>query len=610
MVRLSKLPGLGLIVNIGLSLVVTAALLAAGEGLARRFEKPAPARPLADTHGLDWAAEWQGDFFVMKSTAVGWPPWEDFNRDGLRDRAHPVDKPAGTYRVIGLGDSVTLGYGFPRAQAWPQQLQALVDARGPGVEVFNVAIIGWSTRQERYAYERIARRYHPDAVVLAIVLNDMEDLANNLSRPPAFVSALFRRSALVRRLVNAEGREIESIEELFEQPETAKVTRGYELMFDEIRRLRDEVRADGGRLTLMVLPEADQVGPHPHPPLPEERIGVFARAEGLPVLDPLPALRAVGPSAYMDRVHLTPAGSARVADAVIASAAIPAATYTIEPLRSALAARGGPAEPEKAPVDALSALLAHESAAVRRQAAWALDRRGTAADSAVAALAAALHDGDTAVRVQSARALAAMGPAGGAAASDLFTLLDDARPEVRWAAADALSALAIDVPKHLEVLERGLANHDPYIRGFAAWTLNQGGPAAAAAAPALEARLHDSDPGVRTLVIRALGNLDRADAAAVAGLADAVLHERGDGRWRAARALARLGPAASSATGALARALSDPDEKLRCESALALGRIGAGAGSAVPALVVAEHDGSPAVREAAVDAIGRITGTR
>jgi HEAT repeat protein/lysophospholipase L1-like esterase len=599
--RASNLAGLA--VNVSLSLAVTVVILGGAELVARRTEKPVAPHPLADTHGLDWSTEWQGDFYVTKSTAVGWPPWEDFNRDGMRDRTHTPDKPAGTFRTIALGDSVTLGYGFPRSQAWPQQLQALLDAKGPGVEVFNVAEIGWSTRQERYAYERIARRYHPDAVVLAIVLNDMEDLSNNLSRPPAVITALFRRSALVRRIVNAQGREIESIEELFEQPETARVKRGYELMFDEIRRLRDETRADGAQLTLMVMPEADQVGAHPHPPLPEERIGAFARAEGIGLLDPLAPLRAVGPSGYMDRVHLAPPGSARVADFVMASAAIPAAAYTTQPLRTALPDLDGAA------VEAIAALLAQGAPAVRREAAWALGRRGASAAPAVPALAAALRDAEPAVRVESARALGALGPAAAGAALDLFPLLDDPRQEVRWAGADALSAVGVEPRTHLPLLERSLANTDPYVRGFAVWTLNEAGPAAAAAAPAVEALLHDPDPGVRPLAIRALGNMDQADPAAVAGLANAVLHEAGEGRWRAARALARLGPAASGATDALARALSDPDEKLRMESANALGRIGAGAGAAVPALVAAQRDRSAMVRAAAAEAVERITGS-
>jgi HEAT repeat protein/lysophospholipase L1-like esterase len=606
--RLSHRAG-ALLVNVSLSAAVTAGAIGAAEAVARRFERPAAPRVPADTRGTDWRAEWQDDFYVMKSTGVGWPPWEDFNRDGLRDRPHPLEKPERTYRLVCLGDSVTLGYGFSRGEAWPQVLEELVAARGPRLEVFNVALLGWSTRQERYAYERIARRYRPDGVVLAIVLNDLGDLQNNLARPPRLLADLFRRSALARWVMNPEGREIESVDDLFVHPEPLKVASAYARLFAEVRRLRDEVRADGATLTLMVLPEADQVRPDPHPSLPQERIAAFARAEELPLVDPLPALRAVGAAAYMDRLHLTPAGSALVAETVLASGAIPPAAYTTEPLRASLASAGGSADHENAPVAALAELVARGPAPARRAAAWALGRRGPQAITALPALTAALHDVDPAVRAESARAVAALGPAAAAATADLFALLEDRREHVRWAAAGALHAIAPAARDNLARLVHALDSGDPYVRAFAAWTLGLAGPDAVSAGPALEARLHDPDPGIRTLAVRALGNLRSGDTAAVAGLADVVLRGTGDSRWRAARALAKLGPSAAAATPALARALSDPDDKLRRESAFALALIGPGAEAALPALVAAERDPVPDVREAAHKAIRRITAT-
>ena len=48
----------------------------------------------------------------------------------------------------------------------------------------NVALWGWSTRQERTAWQRIARGYQPDQAVLAVCLNDIPELQNNLARPP------------------------------------------------------------------------------------------------------------------------------------------------------------------------------------------------------------------------------------------------------------------------------------------------------------------------------------------------------------------------------------------------------------------------------------------
>ena len=94
----------------------------------------------------------------MNSAATGWPPWEDYNRDGMRDREHAVEKPPGVRRVMVLGDSVTLGYGLRPEQAFPQVLQDLLEAGGMEAEVFNVAFNGWSTRQERIAYLAIGEQ--------------------------------------------------------------------------------------------------------------------------------------------------------------------------------------------------------------------------------------------------------------------------------------------------------------------------------------------------------------------------------------------------------------------------------------------------------------------
>src|SRR5258708_29661409 len=67
----------GLLINLSLSVVVTVALAAGAEGLARWLEKPVPVVPLADTHGLDWQEEWEEAFYVNKTEGVGWAPIPD-----------------------------------------------------------------------------------------------------------------------------------------------------------------------------------------------------------------------------------------------------------------------------------------------------------------------------------------------------------------------------------------------------------------------------------------------------------------------------------------------------------------------------------------------------
>src|SRR6185295_12205736 len=175
-------PRQSLLQNLLLSLAVCAVFLGGLEGTCRFLEQRKPPAAVAD-YIWDWEKRWDGDFYTVTSDAVGWPPHEEFNADGLRDRAHPEQKAEGWRRVVCLGDSVTMGAGIEPQQAFPQTLQGLLDGAGRRVEVFNVALWGWSTRQEAIAYRTIARRYAPDAVVVVVCLNDIPELQNNLTRP-------------------------------------------------------------------------------------------------------------------------------------------------------------------------------------------------------------------------------------------------------------------------------------------------------------------------------------------------------------------------------------------------------------------------------------------
>src|SRR5262245_27928479 len=162
--------------NLLLSAVTTLLVVFGPEALCRVLERPSQEAP-ADGEVADWT-HWDGEFF----TARGWSPAGDFNSDGLRDRERAAGKLPGTHRVICLGDSTTYGFHLSPAQAYPQVLQKLLDARGAGIEVFNVALPGWSARQELIAYRRICRRYKPDLLLVGVCLNDVADMQNNLSR--------------------------------------------------------------------------------------------------------------------------------------------------------------------------------------------------------------------------------------------------------------------------------------------------------------------------------------------------------------------------------------------------------------------------------------------
>jgi HEAT repeat protein/lysophospholipase L1-like esterase len=603
---LSRSRATDLALNLLLSVSVTAIFLAGAEAFCRWREEPP--RPLdAPDRVTDWEREWGDDFYVMRSDSAGWPPSDDFNRDGVRDRARGQEKPQGAHRVVCLGDSVTLGYGLRHEASYPNRLQALLEEDGPGTEVMTVALMGWSTRQERLAYVRIARRYHPDLALLGICLNDVQDLENNLARPPRALVWLHERLALLRRIVDAPGRQIRSVRELVTDPDSPRVREGYRRLFEEIRGLRDEVTRDGARLAVVVLPFADQVQPQPMAATPQRRIEDFCVREGITFHDLLPGLRALGPGAFIpgDHLHLSAEGSARAAEVLAGSGLVPSGWATSADLARALG-RVGNLAPTPGDVPILAKLVATGTPTFRTEAAWALGQLGAGARSAWAPLAAVLDQADEATRLEAARALGRIGARDASPA--LFHALADNRQGVRWAAADALAAIGLLPGDDAARLRDALANPDDYVRAFAAWELGELGAPASEEAASVAPLLADPVAGVRSAAATALGRLGKGGPAIADALGHALRDASWPERWRAARALGIIGPSADSAVPFLAVALTDRDEHVRREAAKALGRLGPAAERALPALVAARRDPSDGVRAAATVVVDRLTG--
>lgn len=95
--------------------------------------------------------------------------------DGLWDLPHPVPRSQAVRRVVVLGDSVPNDPTVPFAHRFPHRLQELLGARAPtgqSADVVNVSCEGYNTLQEVQLYERVGRRYQPDVIVVAYVLND------------------------------------------------------------------------------------------------------------------------------------------------------------------------------------------------------------------------------------------------------------------------------------------------------------------------------------------------------------------------------------------------------------------------------------------------------
>jgi lysophospholipase L1-like esterase len=99
-----------------------------------------------------------------------------FNDMGCRDRNYPLERAPGTWRILALGDSYTMGVGVHAGDVFTARLERLLnDTRPPGsptYEVINCGVSGYSTEDALILYQRHAARYNPDVVLLTMVWND------------------------------------------------------------------------------------------------------------------------------------------------------------------------------------------------------------------------------------------------------------------------------------------------------------------------------------------------------------------------------------------------------------------------------------------------------
>ena len=148
--------------------------------------------------------------------------------------------------------------------------------------------------------------------VLAVCLNDIPELFNNLARPPRWLRALHERSALVRLLVNAEGREIDSVERLFTEPDAPRVREALDALLRGGAGAAARGRGGRGEASRSSYSRsASRWSPARRRRVVQERIAEFCRDERARVPRSAADDRgASGPGAFLDYDHLSPSGSA------------------------------------------------------------------------------------------------------------------------------------------------------------------------------------------------------------------------------------------------------------------------------------------------------------
>jgi hypothetical protein len=117
------------------------------------------------------------------------------NSQGLHDYEYSRRKEAGTFRIIGVGDSSLFGWGVPFEDSGLKVLERRLNekSRAQKFEVIDFAVPGYNTAMEAETFVKRCLEYAPDLVLLNFNTNDY-DVPNFMRRPRDL--ATLRRSYL------------------------------------------------------------------------------------------------------------------------------------------------------------------------------------------------------------------------------------------------------------------------------------------------------------------------------------------------------------------------------------------------------------------------------
>jgi len=96
------------------------------------------------------------------------------SRAGFRDRDYATPKPPGTFRIVGIGDSLMFGWGVDDGQDFLSVLEERLARERPRsrIEVLNTAVPGYNTVMEVETLREKGLPYGPDLVVVGFCPND------------------------------------------------------------------------------------------------------------------------------------------------------------------------------------------------------------------------------------------------------------------------------------------------------------------------------------------------------------------------------------------------------------------------------------------------------
>ena len=137
------------------------------------------------------------------------PPRNVYGRNalGFRGPDRELEKPPGTFRIVGVGDSLTYGSGIrltgrlrpvPYEATFLARIEAALAARGgPPVEAINLGLPGYGPEPEALMLRHYGLHYRPDLVLVGVSPTDFRGTA---SGPTGWVGHAYMMSSRARRM--------------------------------------------------------------------------------------------------------------------------------------------------------------------------------------------------------------------------------------------------------------------------------------------------------------------------------------------------------------------------------------------------------------------------
>jgi lysophospholipase L1-like esterase len=250
--------------------------------------------PVADPQ-LSFAHVPNGEAFLMGVDVK-------INSQGLRDHEYPLTRTPGSYRIMMLGDSTTLGWGVRLEDTAAKILERLLNdadtPTGKRFEVLNAGVGNYDTVQEVTYYETRGRAFRPDLVILVYFINDPEPVPTEkkgflIDRSYLIAFSTNRFDGILRRTGSRpEWKQYYASLYNDNQP-------GFQACKAALRSLASTTRSEGAQLLVAILPELHQINDSYPFTAEHQKIKDVVASEGVPVIDLIDGLRNHGPESTL-----------------------------------------------------------------------------------------------------------------------------------------------------------------------------------------------------------------------------------------------------------------------------------------------------------------------